>query len=397
MPLRPAKPKARVTMLYPGEVNKSFIWLPKWLDSSRLAERVLTLDPVQRALICYSLVCTLNCLAGLGALNYGVSLGLVDAGQANLLTATGAAVTLCHYLAIRFGWNKRLKDPTMAEPQTMLVCVLIAWGYAIAGPGRAAALPLLFCILLFCMFACTPAQVMRISMAAGGAMTVAMLCVARDVSVAYAFNMQAMVFVSLTLALGTFSFLAVQIARVRAQNREQGASLQRAMDRIQALAIRDDLTQLYNRRHMMELAHAELKRLDRDGGRSCFCLIDLDHFKRINDRHGHGVGDDVLKVFADVVTRAVREVDVVARWGGEEFLVMLPGATPEAAAGVIERVRATLAGSVASHRVSDLYVTFSAGLASRMPGEDLASVLERADQALYSAKRAGRNGTVHAN
>lgn len=383
-------------MMYSGEV-KSFLWLPKWLDSSRLAERVLTLDPVQRALIGYSLVCTLNCVAGLGALNYGVMLGLVDAGQANLLTWTGLTLTLFHYLMVRSGWNRHLKDPTMAEPQTMLVCVLIAWGYAIGGPGRAAALPLLFSILLFCMFACSPAQVMRISAAAGVAMGLAMLNVVKQAGAPHAFSMQMMVFVSLVLALATFSFLAVQVARVRAQNREQGASLQRAMARIQDLAIRDDLTALYNRRHMLEMAQAELKRLDRDGGRSCFCLMDLDHFKRINDRHGHGVGDEVLKVFAEVVGRNLREVDVVARWGGEEFLVMLTGASPEAAAGVIDRVRAQLAACPVSDKVHDLHVTFSAGLACRVPGEDLASVLERADQALYSAKRAGRNGTVHAD
>src|SRR5262245_52800528 len=86
-------------MMYTGEV-KTFFWLPKWLDSSRLAERVLTLDPVQRALIGYSLVCTVNCIAGLCALNYGVMLGLVDASQANLLTWTGFIVTLCHYLVV---------------------------------------------------------------------------------------------------------------------------------------------------------------------------------------------------------------------------------------------------------------------------------------------------------
>jgi diguanylate cyclase len=78
-------------------------------------------------------------------------------------------------------------------------------------------------------------------------------------------------------------------------------------------------------------------------------------------------------------------------------LVMLPGDTPEAAAGVIERVRAKLSACPASGKVDTLYVTFSAGLAARLPGEDFASALDRADQALYSAKRAGRNGTVHAN
>lgn len=383
-------------MMYSGEV-KPLIWLPKWMDSSRLADSVLTLDPAQRALIGYSLVCTLNGLAGLGALHYGVSLGLVEAAQANVLSVVGFLLTMGHYSVIRLGWNRHFKDPTLTEPQTMLVCVLIAWGYAIGGPGRAAALPLLFSILLFCMFACSPQQVMRISAVTGLSMGSAMLAVIRASDTPHTMSMQLTIFASLALALATFNFLAMQLARVRAQNREQASSLQSAMARIHDLAIRDELTGLYNRRHMMTLAQAELRRLDRDGGRSCFCLIDLDHFKRINDRHGHGVGDEVLKRFAEQLTHGVREVDVVARWGGEEFLVMLPGATPEAAASVIERVRSQLAGQSMSLRVRDLQVGFSAGLAVRRPGEEMASVLERADQALYSAKRAGRNGMVHAD
>jgi diguanylate cyclase (GGDEF)-like protein len=390
-------PQPAVIMFYSGEV-KSLIWLPKWLDSSRLAERVLTQDPVQRALIGYSLICTVNCLAGLVALNYGVALGLVDAAQASLLTWAGVIVTLCYYLIVRAGWNKRLQDPTMTEPQTMLVCAFIAWGYAIGGPGRASALPLLFIIMLFCMFACNPAQVMRVSISAAACMGAAMLVVAtQEGGPPHVANMQFVLFALLSLTLATFSFLAAQVARVRAQNREQGENLKKAMARIQELAIRDDLTNLFNRRYMLETAQTELNRLDRDGGRSCFCIIDLDHFKHVNDRFGHGVGDDVLRAFALALQRAVREVDVVARWGGEEFLVMLPGASSEAAASVIERARREFADSVLSEKVRGLHVTFSAGLASRLPTEELSSVLDRADQALYSAKRAGRNGSVQAN
>jgi diguanylate cyclase (GGDEF)-like protein len=385
----------RTTMMYLDDV-KPLIWLPKWMDSSRLVNRVLTLEPVQRALLGYSLVCTLNCLAGLGTLHWGVSLGLVDATQAHVLTAVGLALTLCHYMVVRLGWNHRFKDPTLAEPQTMMVCVLIAWGYAIGGPGRAAALPLLFSILLFCMFACTPRQVMRISAVAGVAMSAAMLTVVNAADTPHAQSMQATMFISLMLALITFNFLARQVGRVRAQNREQADSLRQAMARIQDLAMRDELTGLYNRRHMMQLAQTELKRLDRSGDRLCLCLLDLDHFKGINDQHGHGVGDEVLKAFANCLVRAVREVDVVARWGGEEFLVMLPGATPEAAAAVIERVRAQLDQQSVSRKVHGLHVRFSAGLAMRLPGEDFDCALERTDQALYAAKRAGRNNTVRA-
>ncbi|MFC6660860.1 GGDEF domain-containing protein [Deinococcus multiflagellatus] len=117
-------------------------------------------------------------------------------------------------------------------------------------------------------------------------------------------------------------------------------------------------------------------------------LFDLDRFKQINDTHGHDYGDEVLRRTAAAVTGALRRGTLFGRWGGEEFLVILPGAAAAEAQGVAERIRAAVA-DVPYDRV--LQVTVSLGVAQALPGERLESLLKRADDALYAAKHAGRN------
>ncbi|HET8869438.1 MAG TPA: GGDEF domain-containing protein, partial [Aquabacterium sp.] len=125
-------------------------------------------------------------------------------------------------------------------------------------------------------------------------------------------------------------------------------------------------------------------------------LIDLDFFKRINDTWGHGVGDEVLKGFANHAVRTLRSADVVGRWGGEEFLFIMlenPGADPNFG---VERLRASLADQAISPSVPDLRIGFSAGLARCLPQETVDATIDRADRALYGAKNAGRNRSVKA-
>ena len=167
-----------------------------------------------------------------------------------------------------------------------------------------------------------------------------------------------------------------------------------ALERIQELATRDELTKLYNRRHMHEIINQHQKRLERSGHhRFCLGIIDLDYFKRVNDTHGHSGGDEVLCRFSQVALEVLRQTDVLARWGGEEFLVLLIDATPEQALRGMERLRERLAGTEVLTAHPGWRVTFSAGVASFHAGETLEACLERADQALYRAKQAGRDRT----
>jgi diguanylate cyclase (GGDEF)-like protein len=169
--------------------------------------------------------------------------------------------------------------------------------------------------------------------------------------------------------------------------------LEQALKIINELAIRDELTGSHNRRHLIRLIENEKERAARLGGMFCLCLLDIDHFKRINDTYGHQAGDAVLREFAATVQRQIRESDSFGRYGGEEFLLMLPETSIDEARALAERVRANIAG-LGFPDLPDLAVTVSIGVAQYLVDEPIAQTVARADEALYQAKSGGRNRVV---
>ena len=170
--------------------------------------------------------------------------------------------------------------------------------------------------------------------------------------------------------------------------------LQALIDGLCQLSQRDALTGLPNRRGFEIGAQQELDRAIRSGETPLLLILDLDHFKRINDQHGHGAGDAVLRAVAQALRRAVRPMDTVARLGGEEFAVLLPNVSPPLAEALADRLRQAVAAQpVQLPDGSWLPVTASVGgaLAAPWVRTTLAHWLERADRQLYEAKRAGRN------
>jgi diguanylate cyclase (GGDEF)-like protein/hemerythrin-like metal-binding protein/PAS domain S-box-containing protein len=153
----------------------------------------------------------------------------------------------------------------------------------------------------------------------------------------------------------------------------------------------DPLTRALNRRRLEERGIFELLRSDRHGNKLTVVMADLDHFKTVNDTHGHAVGDEVLSGFSDIVRKCLRLTDLFGRWGGEEFVLLLPETGPVGAQRVAERVRAALVQAVFA---GDVRVTVSLGVAARRPGESFAELLRRADAAMYLAKQQGRNRVV---
>jgi diguanylate cyclase (GGDEF)-like protein len=174
---------------------------------------------------------------------------------------------------------------------------------------------------------------------------------------------------------------------------------ERQEQEIARLAMTDALTGVYNRRTLFELGEKELSRARRDGSILSVVILDLDHFKHVNDTHGHLTGDAVLKRFVEIVQGCLRGSDVLTRYGGEEFCVLLPGAPESAARAVAERIRATLESSPIQVEDLAIRVTSSAGVATLAPSErpadqTLSKLVRRADEALYAAKRDGRNRVV---
>lgn len=163
--------------------------------------------------------------------------------------------------------------------------------------------------------------------------------------------------------------------------------------RLEELSNHDALTGLSNRRHFYELASQEIERATRLGSPLAVAMLDVDHFKRVNDQHGHATGDVVLKTLSATCRAVLRQVDVVARFGGEEFVLLLPHTGLETAISVLERLREVLSHKqVETTTGAPLGFTVSIGLTLMRPAEsDVDAMLARADAALYEAKRLGRN------
>jgi two-component system, cell cycle response regulator len=180
----------------------------------------------------------------------------------------------------------------------------------------------------------------------------------------------------------------IELERLLRLNESMAQALRAAHGEAVREAHTDALTGVSNRRHILELGDAALADRRRDAQPVCLAILDLDHFKTINDTHGHDTGDAVLRAFCAHVGHRVRPGNVLGRLGGEEFLLLMPGTSLADAAAIIERVRQALE----PHAGIDY--SFSAGLAQAGVGESLLATMKRADIALYQAKQAGRDRSV---
>lgn len=179
--------------------------------------------------------------------------------------------------------------------------------------------------------------------------------------------------------------------------RELGGALRMAtlVEESRFMATTDTLTGLLNRRAFMDATGRELARSRRYSDKLSAVLLDVDHFKQINDRRGHATGDAVLATVGQLLTNALRSCDIVARWGGEEFVLLLPSTSLEGAEQVAERIREQLASARIQDSTGDLVpVTASFGVATYGDGETLEQLVDRADRAMYRAKSGGRNRVV---
>jgi diguanylate cyclase len=183
----------------------------------------------------------------------------------------------------------------------------------------------------------------------------------------------------------------VDSARVELENtREQLNQMHAELERAQQMAVSDALTGLPNRRGLDGVLAREIARARRHKTELCIAVLDVDHFKRINDAHGHDVGDLALKHLAATIRAAVRETDVLARLGGEEFVLVLPDTPLVGAEFTMNRLLRTAQSTPLTHASKQITVAFSAGLARWQAEEPAEAIIKRADQAMYRAKSAGR-------
>lgn len=190
-----------------------------------------------------------------------------------------------------------------------------------------------------------------------------------------------------------FSFVGGEISNLRRALMGRNRDIQSAYARIEELAVTDDLTGLFNRRYLLDNLQQKRAMANRGQYRFVLCYIDLDHFKKVNDAYGHVLGDKVLKAFAEVARDSLREVDIAARMGGEEFVLVLADTSLISAQKVCSRIARRLS-QVSFTQAPELHLTMSVGITCFQPAEGIDQTLERADKLLYEAKTGGRNRIV---
>jgi diguanylate cyclase (GGDEF)-like protein len=318
------------------------------------------------------------------------------------LTAWNLTGGICFYACIRSGLNLRLQTGrSLAIPQSMWAMVGITWSYAITGPARGAVILIMILVVVFTMFELNPSKARAVAAAAFAMLGTAMVWKALIDPTRYDPRVEGMHLLFSGIVLAAVSVLAVRIGKLRARLQDQRTDLEQqrtelanALERIRALATRDDLTGLANRRAALDRMHDELAVRGRPEPLMSLAMMDIDQFKLINDRHGHAVGDIVLHRFSECAQTAVRAGDMLARWGGEEFLLVMPATAPAQAMAAMERVRQALRHASFDDVAPGLVVTFSAGVSECAGERDLEAAIARADAAMYEAKRSGRNRVV---
>lgn len=190
-------------------------------------------------------------------------------------------------------------------------------------------------------------------------------------------------------------YLLLQMSEATNQQlRTEAAERHRLAEELKRMATTDELTGLANRRHYLDLSSQEIKRSRRMNTPLTVCLLDVDHFKHINDTYGHAAGDAALRAIAGACRESLREMDIFGRFGGEEFTITLPDTDALAAQEVAERLRLRIAALRLD--VADLRLSVTIGLVERTDEENIEQMLSHADLALYEGKRAGRNRVVGA-
>jgi len=312
------------------------------------------------------------------------------------IAALGGMVAV--FAVIRSGINRRWRDPSLAVFQMLYAVAIAAGGYVLAGPVRSAALPILAVILMFGMFGLSVRQVVGVAVYTAAMFGAASLYwVWRDGADPGVVTIEKVNFGMLLLMLMGVGILTSRLAGMRQRSQRQKAALEAALEQNRLLATQDTLTGCLNRRAMTDRLGQAMAMAARFGTPCSVIMIDLDHFKHVNDAYGHAAGDEVLRTVADLARGQLRDVDSLGRWGGEEFLVLLP-ATPAADAMVCaERLQSKLAEVRFPSISPDLHLSFSAGVAAIGRDERLAALIDRADRAMYQAKQAGRARVVPAS
>lgn len=319
-------------------------------------------------------------------------MGFMQLGLAGMLLLS-AAVVLCHgtflgLIALRL--NLHFRDPGLTVPQMLWAIALIFASACYAGELRSVFLMLVVLVI----------SVGAFRLGRRGFLGIGLFVMACYLGLLLAlgparldWRLELISALEFTLLLGGVFLLGMGMSRMRLRLQERNHDLRQALERIQQMAIVDEQTGLYNRRFAQELLEQQKALADRGDYRFVVCLIDLDHFQQVNELYGRALGDQLLREVAGMIAAQVRDIDFVARQGGDEFLLLLSQTDEMGALHLLGRVRQSLA-SARFEGAEGVNLTFSAGVSGYRAEESSEDLLLRADEALCRAKYNGRDQVV---
>lgn len=323
----------------------------------------------------------------------GYSAGLV---QLNVLVwgwGLTAVLNVFLYIIFRTGLNKQMKDPSLTSAQICVASLVVMYAMFFVHEAKGILFAVYVLILLFGTFRLDTRQFLKVS-------AFILVTYAIDICLIYIYRPQVInvkfeisQWFGLGIVLISVSLIGGNISALRRDLATSRKKLQASLEKIKAMAIHDDLTGFFNRRHLMEMIVAENNRSNRTGSIFSLAMLDLDKFKNVNDTYGHQAGDDMLVTFSNIVRNVLRKTDFCGRYGGEEFLIVLTQTDLQDAKVFAERIRACVEECLYIDLSQDRQarVTVSIGLAEHKQNEDIDKTISRADEAVYKAKRNGRN------
>lgn len=334
---------------------------------------------------------------------YAWSLELIDLSLTSmgLVCIAVLLMLIIMHIAIRSGWSERFRDPSLTLPHMLVAIVVILFILSRADEARSILLMLFFIAFVFGVFQLKREQYILVAAISVFGFTLVNIGKMMERPEGIEQSLLLLELGVFAAVMGWFAFIGSYVARLRRKLSLRNRELEIATQHLTHIADHDELTGLPNRRRL--LAHLENVReaAEASGQSFCVAVIDLDHFKHVNDERGHQVGDDVLAEFArrarevlrgeDAVMRVDDSVADIGRFGGEEFLCILPGTDPAGARLAADRLREDIASQPFATSAGPVHCTISVGVAAWDRVEPVHHTISRADAALYRAKNGGRN------
>ena len=329
--------------------------------------------------------------------------GLLPGLEYEFIALEIALAIALFYIAIRSGFSVRFKDPSLTVPQMLVATAVVMQVMWFADEARGAFLIVYLLSAIFGIFKLDSRLFLRVGF-------FAVIIYGLEIAVQYNFTnrpgnliVDILQWLVLTFICPWFAYMGEFISTSRRKLHESNDRLASAMREVEAAmliiqdqAIRDELTGLHNRRFLLAAINGELQRAARSNEPFCVLLLDIDHFKRINDTYGHHGGDQVLKLMSEIVSAQLRTIDCFGRYGGEEFILLMPQTPQQGALVLAERVRYSVEQANFDVVEVGVKITVSIGVAEFFDGESVEQLIARADLGLYSAKDGGRNRVVAA-